>query len=143
MIGNSVNRIGSNAFRDTLLTSLTIPNDVSMDCSVVSGVLTLTTISLPDSYGGGCKFERNYLLTRIEYCGKSTSFPFAPICSPERQALSEAEKTALKLKEKQIAAARAKAELAVKKITITCTKGKVTKKVTAVSPKCPAGYRKK
>ena len=27
--------------------------------------------------------------------------------------------------------------------TITCTKGKVTKKVTAVSPKCPSGYKKK
>ena len=30
-----------------------------------------------------------------------------------------------------------------KKTTITCIKGKVTKKVTAISPKCPAGYRKK
>jgi hypothetical protein len=30
-----------------------------------------------------------------------------------------------------------------KTATITCTKGKVTKKVTAVSPKCPAGYKKK
>jgi hypothetical protein len=27
--------------------------------------------------------------------------------------------------------------------TITCIKGKVTKKVTAISPKCPAGYKKK
>ncbi len=30
-----------------------------------------------------------------------------------------------------------------KKTTITCIKGKVTKKVTAVNPKCPAGYKKK
>jgi hypothetical protein len=30
-----------------------------------------------------------------------------------------------------------------KKSTITCVKGKTTKKVTAVSPKCPAGYKKK
>jgi hypothetical protein len=30
-----------------------------------------------------------------------------------------------------------------KKITITCTKGKTIKKVTAVNPKCPAGYKKK
>jgi hypothetical protein len=30
-----------------------------------------------------------------------------------------------------------------KKTTITCTKGKVTKKVTAIKPKCPAGYQKK
>jgi hypothetical protein len=26
------------------------------------------------------------------------------------------------------------------KITITCTKGKITKTVTAVKPTCPAGY---
>jgi hypothetical protein len=30
-----------------------------------------------------------------------------------------------------------------KKSTITCVKGKLTKKVTAVKPKCPAGYKKK
>jgi hypothetical protein len=29
------------------------------------------------------------------------------------------------------------------KKTITCVKGKTTKKVTAVSPKCPAGFKKK
>ena len=32
---------------------------------------------------------------------------------------------------------------AAKKSTVTCVKGKTTKKVTAVSPKCPAGYKKK
>jgi hypothetical protein len=30
-----------------------------------------------------------------------------------------------------------------KKTTITCVKGKTTKKVTAVKPKCPTGYKKK
>lgn len=29
------------------------------------------------------------------------------------------------------------------KITVTCIKGKATKKVTAVAPKCPVGYKKK
>ncbi len=32
---------------------------------------------------------------------------------------------------------------AAKATTISCVKGKVVKKVTAVSPKCPAGYKKK
>jgi hypothetical protein len=31
----------------------------------------------------------------------------------------------------------------VKKSSITCVKGKVTRKVTAISPKCPSGYKKK
>jgi hypothetical protein len=29
------------------------------------------------------------------------------------------------------------------KTTAICVKGKTTKKVTAVKPKCPAGYKKK
>jgi len=37
----------------------------------------------------------------------------------------------------------AAAKLVVKATTITCVKGKVTKKVTAVNPKCPTGYKKK
>jgi hypothetical protein len=31
----------------------------------------------------------------------------------------------------------------IKKVTITCTKGKLIKKITAVKPLCPAGYKKK
>jgi hypothetical protein len=37
----------------------------------------------------------------------------------------------------------AAAKPVVKATTITCVKGKTTKKVTAVNPKCPAGYKKK
>ena len=33
--------------------------------------------------------------------------------------------------------------VAAKKMTITCVKGKTTKKVTAVKPKCPAGFKKR
>jgi len=39
--------------------------------------------------------------------------------------------------------APAKCAEQVMKITITCVKGKLTKKVIAVSPKCPTGYKKK
>jgi hypothetical protein len=49
-------------------------------------------------------------------------------------------KIAAELKAKQDAEAKA---AAVKKTTITCVKGKLTKKVTAVKPKCPAGYKVK
>lgn len=41
-----------------------------------------------------------------------------------------------------VATQTAKPALA-KKTTITCVKGKLTKKVTAVKPTCPAGYKKK
>jgi chemotaxis protein histidine kinase CheA len=41
------------------------------------------------------------------------------------------------------AAAAAKAKAAAKKTTITCVMGKLIKKVTAVKPVCPKGYKKK
>jgi hypothetical protein len=37
----------------------------------------------------------------------------------------------------------ASAKPVVKAVTITCIKGKTSKKVTAVNPKCPTGYKKK
>ena len=59
----------------------------------------------------------------------------------ELKAKSEAEaKAAAELKAKQEADAKA---AATKKTTITCLKGKLVKKVTAVKPVCPKGYTKK
>jgi hypothetical protein len=52
-------------------------------------------------------------------------------------------KTAAELKAKQEAESKAALTAAAKKSTITCVKGKLMKKVTAVNPKCPAGYKKK
>jgi hypothetical protein len=65
----------------------------------------------------------------------------------ELKVKQEAEaKAAAELKAKQDADAKAagdKAAAANKKTTITCVKGKLTKKVTAAKPVCPKGYKKK
>jgi hypothetical protein len=45
--------------------------------------------------------------------------------------------------EKTLTVRMTQANAPVVKKTITCVKGKVTKKVTAVNAKCPAGYKKK
>jgi hypothetical protein len=59
----------------------------------------------------------------------------------ELKAKQEADtKAAADLKAKQEADAKA---AALKKTTITCLKGKLVKKVTAVKPVCPKGYKKK
>ena len=42
-----------------------------------------------------------------------------------------------------LATPSASAKPVIKAVTITCIKGKTSKKVTAVKPKCPAGYKKK
>ena len=60
----------------------------------------------------------------------------------EAEAKAEADRLAAELKAKQEVEAKAKSQ-ATKKTTITCIKGKLVKKVTAVNPKCPAGYKKK
>lgn len=75
------------------------------------------------------------------------------ITEKEKQRLTDA-KVAAELKAKQEADAKAAAELrakqeadakaaSMKKTTITCVKGKLTKKVTASKPVCPGGYKKK
>jgi hypothetical protein len=67
-----------------------------------------------------------------------------------KQEAEAAAKAALELKAKQEAEAKAIADklaaakaAALKKTTITCLKGKSVKKVTAVKPVCPKGYKKK
>jgi hypothetical protein len=58
----------------------------------------------------------------------------------ETDAKAAADKAAAELKAMQEAAAKA---AVTKKTTITCVKGKITKKVTSVKPVCPKGYKKK
>jgi len=64
----------------------------------------------------------------------------------EAKAKAEAEakaKAEAEAKAKAEAEAKAKLEALKKKSTITCVKGKLTKKVNAVNPKCPKGFKKK
>jgi hypothetical protein len=58
----------------------------------------------------------------------------------EAEARAKAEEEA---KAKAESEAKAKLEALKKKTAIICVKGKLTKKVTAVKPKCPSGYKKK
>ena len=58
----------------------------------------------------------------------------------KQEADAEAARLAAELKTKQEAEAKA---TALKRATITCFKGKLTMKVTAVKPKCPTGYKSK
>jgi hypothetical protein len=66
----------------------------------------------------------------------------------EAKAIADKAAAELKAKSKAAAELMAKQEAAtkataVKKTTITCVKGKLTKNVTDVKPKCPSGYKAK
>jgi len=97
---------------------------------------------------------------RIEAFLSSKQIPDFPDITDSVKAA--ADKAAAELKAKQDAEAKAAADKvladaraqaakiiadakakAIKKTSITCIKGKLVKKVTAVNPKCPAGYKKK
>ena len=81
-----------------------------------------------------------------------TDTPFAVIVNDENSAepsqdeIASAQANAIELGKAAdaLAAQLAAAKVAdLKKSTITCVKGKLTKKITATNPKCPAGYKKK
>ena len=105
---------------------------------------------------GVCTVEANIQLTRSEYSNPDFFIKrFVLVSKAEEEAKAKA---AAELKAKQEAEANAAAELkakqeadakaasiaaANKKTTITCVKGKLNKKVTAVKPRCPNGYKVK
>jgi secreted trypsin-like serine protease len=125
----------------------------------VSGITYLVSVI---AGAGGCDSSiylahtfSNLIFPHIEFLQYEYQIYTSQKAAAELKAKQEAEaKAAAEVKAKQEAEAKAAAELkakqeaeakvaATKKTTITCVKGKLTKKVTAVKPKCPAGYKKK
>ena len=89
-------------------------------------------------------------LRNLEFLNSEIATFSRAILSAELKAKQDAESqaaAALKAKQESEAnagAAKAAAKaVATKKTTIACLKGKLIKKVTAVKPICPAGYKKK
>lgn len=111
---------------DTLATVYTYPNSAAKSPEVLALITEAKT------------FQEATIKETAELKAKQEAEAKA---AAELQAKQEAEaKAASELKAKQEADAKA---AAMKKTTITCVKGKLTKKVTSVKPKCPAGYKVK
>jgi hypothetical protein len=126
-----VQTIGNSAFEFSGLSSITIPKTVISIGDFAFRFTNFTTFDIPDTVKsiGWNAFDSN--VTSIIYCGEAKNLPTAPTCPAERKAIIDA-------------AAKAAAKAApAKKTTITCVKGKLIKKVTALKPKCPSGYRAK
>ncbi len=124
---------------------------------------TITFLSLPCKFGVFLNsFQTHKPAIQDPFSGRMTELLVAPtlvgtavaidkdaVAAAELKAKQEADaKAAAELKAKQEAELKAKQEVeakaaATKKTTITCVKGKLTKKVSAVKPKCPTGYKLK
>jgi len=102
---------------------------------------------LGGGYDGKGGFQHSpQIYKQADLIKQAEKFVAEQIAIEEAAAKSKAEaeaKAAAELKAQQESEAKAKAAAANKKTTITCVKGKTTKKVTAVNPKCPSGYKKK
>ena len=93
----------------------------------------------------GMIVNRNYILKRAVLTWKeavATPTP-TPTPTPTVSATPTPTPTVTETPSVSPVAVIAKPTTTAKKTTITCVKGKTTKKVTGVNPKCPAGYKKK
>lgn len=75
--------------------------------------------------------------------GKKLTVSVFPIKLFFSESAKQLQATAEKNRLKYLKLAEQQAAAASKKTTITCVKGKLTKKVTAIKPVCPKGYKKK
>ena len=159
VIPTSVRVIQDWAFASNLrLKSISIPDNLeSLGKNVFDDSLSLQTIYYCGELTGFpistiCPPERREIIEKekaaklaTELKAKQEAEAAAAKATAELKAKQEAEaKAAAELKAKQEADAKAAAIAAAnKKTTITCIKGKLTKKVTAIKPKCPTGYKLK
>jgi hypothetical protein len=125
-----VQTIGQYAFSHSKVSTVTIPSTVTAIGVGAFSWTKLTEVDIPDSVKTIGRFAFDEVITSITYCGAKGDLPIAPTCPADRKAILDA-------------AAKATAKAAANKKTITCVKGKLVKKVTAVKPKCPSGYRAK
>jgi hypothetical protein len=164
-----VKTIESNAFFSSGLSSITIPNTVTTIGDRAFDLTNLTEVDIPDTTSLGYKILGDMRFVSIVYCGSKEGLPSQPSCPPARKAIVDAAAKVVADKaaaDKAIADAKAAADRAAadakaaaavlqaaadraaiqaaqdaKKLTITCIKGKVKKKITGETPKCPSGYK--
>jgi len=95
----------------------------------------------PYGGGGGCD-TKPWPNGRICKSSNTLIYPFIDLLRAEPLAASIVQAYDAAVSKEQLAKPKA-ATTTAKKTIITCIKGKVIKKVTAVEPACPSGYKKK
>ena len=146
--------IDTEAFEQTKIVSLVLPDSaVKIREKAFANMTNLKSVKIGNflgirqadgSYAVGDIFEGSYAIENISYCGELKGFIVTPIClaskaSPTPTPTPIVTVTPSSTPEPVVA----RPTTVAKKTTITCVKGKLIKKVTAVKPMCPAGYKKK
>jgi hypothetical protein len=167
-LGKSLKTIETFAFNDSGLTRIIFPESLRTIKEYAFQFGKFIYLDIPTSVTvvESKAFYGNKSLTSIFYCGSAnpSSFPTAPTCPVDRKSAvasieakiaadakvaQDAAKVAADraAADKAAADAKAKADRAAtqaaqdaKKLTITCVKGKTSKKVTGESPVCPKGF---
>ena len=157
-LGKSVTSIGNQAFSWTGLSGIIFPESLKSIGNSAFWMGKYVYLDIPNSVTliGSNAFAGMKNLKSIFYCGPANSakFPISPTCPVDRKAAVAALEAKIASDAKvasdaaKLAADKAEAAAAAeiarqdaKKLTITCEKGKVKKKITGETPKCPSGYR--
>jgi hypothetical protein len=91
----------------------------------------------------GMRVDRNYVLKRATLSWSEVVATPTPTPTPTVTASATPTPTPTETVTPAQTPVAVATKAAAKKTTITCVKGKLIKKVTAVNPKCPSGYKKK
>ena len=138
------------AFANTRLKSLVLPETAQkIGKRAFADIPTLKSLTIGEivgqsqgdgSYTVGDIFEGSYAIAEIYYCGNLKGFIIEPTCRAKK---TETPEPKVEVTRPVEAAPKAQINPFTKKaITITCVKGKITRKISAINPKCPIGYKK-
>jgi hypothetical protein len=116
-----------------------VPTSASVSITTSAGVERVSTVALRQLGNWVFLSAENFTYSsptlRIKLNQTSSA-------SSQSTGTSEVKKDPPAPEVKEVAAAKPAAAVA-KKITITCAKGKLIKKVAGTNPKCPTGYKKR
>jgi hypothetical protein len=112
--------------------------------TVITQSDTSTVTTQSDTSTVTTQSDTSTVTTQSDTSTVTTELLFSEARVTPKGVVSANQMSATELKAKQeVVAKAAGTKVASKKTAITCVKGKLTKKVTAVKPKCPSGYKVK
>jgi len=151
-IPNTVTTIGDRAFDLTNLAEVDIPDTASLGYKILGDMRFVSIVYCGSKEGlpsqPSCPPARKVIVDAAakvvaDKAAADKAIADAKAAADRAAAAAEAKAKAAAAAEAEAAADRAAIQAVqdAKKLTITCVKGKVKKKITGETPKCPSGYK--